>query len=458
MIALTLGELCRILEAELIQGDPGREIKGVSTDSRRVCGGEVFFALKGERFDGHDYVEEALARGAVAAVVARLPSAVKGPLLKVPDTLEALQALAAYHRQRIFRGELIGVTGSSGKTTTKNLVAQVLEAKFRVCKTPGNLNNEIGLPLTLLQLTPQHQMAVVEMAMRGLGEIAALCRLSRPTVGIITNIGTAHLGRLGSIANIARAKGELVEALPPEGLAVLNGDDPWCRRLAQNTRARVVFYGIGETAAVQARDIKALGREGTEFRAVFPRGEVMVRLPVPGLHNVLNSLAAMATGYCLGVDPEDMALRLASWPRESMRQEFLPGPRSSYIYNDAYNANPESTAAALEVVAQLPGRKVAVLGDMLELGDRAPEFHRRIGRAAAEAGVSLLLTVGELAREIARGAREAGMAPDRVFSFSGPREAGAFLARHLAPGDVVLLKGSRAVGMEQVLEVLEEVE
>ncbi|HBT48136.1 MAG TPA: UDP-N-acetylmuramoyl-tripeptide--D-alanyl-D-alanine ligase [Peptococcaceae bacterium] len=458
MIALTLAELCRILGAELIQGDPGRKIKGVSTDSRRVGRGELFFALKGERFDGHDYVEEALARGAAAAVVSRLPSGVTGPLLKVSDTLEALQALAAHHRASAFRGELIGVTGSSGKTTTKNLVAQVLEAKFKVCKTPGNLNNEIGLPLTLLQLTSEHEVAVLEMAMRGLGEIAALCRLARPTVGIITNIGTAHLGRLGSVDNIARAKGELLEALPAEGLAVLNGDDPWCLRLARNTRARVILYGTGEEAEVRAREVRALGREGTEFRAVFPRGEVRVRLPVPGLHNVLNSLAAMATGYCLGVEPEAMAGRLASWPRESMRQEFLSGPRGSYIYNDAYNANPESMAAALRVIAQLPGRKVAVLGDMLELGDRAPEFHRGIGRAAVEAGVSLLLTVGELAREIARGAKEAGMAPDRVFSFKDPREAGSFLACRLAAGDVVLLKGSRAVGMEQVLEVLEEVE
>ncbi|MGI9951149.1 UDP-N-acetylmuramoyl-tripeptide--D-alanyl-D-alanine ligase [Moorellaceae bacterium AZ2] len=458
MISLTLGELCNILRAELIQGDPEQRANGVSTDSRRICGGEVFFALKGERFDGHDYVDQALDRGAVAAVVARLPSPVKGALIRVPDTLEALQTLAAYHRQKIFRGELIGVTGSSGKTTTKNLVAQVLEANFKVWKTPGNLNNEIGLPLTLLQLTPEHQVAVVEMAMRGLGEIAALCRMARPTGGIITNIGTAHLGRLGSIANIARAKGELVEALPPEGFAVMNGDDPWCRRLAQNTRARVVFYGTGESSAVQARDIKALGREGTEFKAVFPEGEVMVHLPVPGLHNVLNSLAAMATGYCLGVGPEDMARRLTSWPKESMRQEFLPGPRGSYIYNDAYNANPESTTAALQVIAQLPGRKVAVLGDMLELGARAPEFHRRVGRAAAEAGVSLLLTVGEMAREIAQGARAAGMTAGQVFSFADPREAGTFLARHLAEGDVVLLKGSRAMSMEQVLEVLEEVE
>lgn len=456
---LKVGELCQVLQGELIQGDPEVRIQGVSTDSRRIRGGEVFFALRGERFDGHDFVAQALAAGARAAVVARRPwPPVSGALIRVRNTLEALQALASYHRQKVFKGELIGITGSSGKTTTKNLVAQVLEAKFKVLKTPGNFNNEIGLPLTLLQLTAEHQVAVVEMAMRGLGEIAALCRVARPTAGIITNIGTAHLGRLGSVANIARAKGELLAALPPEGLAVLNGDDPWCRRLAENLQVRVVFYGTEKPATVYGTDIKFQGRQGTEFKAVFPEKTVTVRLPVPGKHNVLNSLAALATGYWLGVAPEVMAERLARWPSESLRQEFLPGPRGSLIYNDAYNANPESTLAALAVLAQLPGRKVAVLGDMLELGTSAPEFHRRVGGAAAEAGVALLVTVGELAREMAAGAREAGLPDSQVFSFAHPRDAALFLAGILSPGDVVLLKGSRAVGLEQVLEELKEVE
>lgn len=459
MLSLTLAELCRIVGGRLLQGDPGTAVQGVSTDSRRTGEGEVFFALRGPRFDGHDFVAEALSRGARAAVVARRPAApAEGALILVDDTLRALQALAGYHRQKVFPGELIGITGSSGKTTTKNLVAQVLEAKFKVLKTPGNFNNEIGLPLTLLQLTPEHQVAVVEMAMRGRGEIAALCRVARPTAGLITNIGTAHLGRLGSVENIARAKGELLAALPAEGWAVLNGDDEWCRRLAEELQVRAVFYGIEQPATVYARDISFRGWQGTEFKAVFPERTVTVRLPVLGKHNVLNSLAALATGYFLGIEAEAMAERLAQWPRESLRQEFLAGPRGSWIYNDAYNANPESTLAALSVLSQLPGRKVAVLGDMLELGAGAAGLHRKVGRAAAAAGVSLLVTVGDLAREMAEGAREAGLPADRVFSFGEPREAALFLAAVLGPGDVVLLKGSRAVGMEQILETFKEVE
>lgn len=458
MISLTLGELCRVLQGELLQGDPNIKVQGVSTDSRQVKKGEVFFALKGERFDGHDFVREALDKGAVAAIVARrLEGISQGGVIIVPDPLKALQDLALYHRRTAFKGELIGITGSSGKTTTKNLVARVLEAKFKVWKTPGNFNNEIGLPLTLLNLTPEHQVVVVEMGMRGRGEIASLCRVAQPTGGVITNIGTAHLGRLGSVENIALAKRELLESLPKGGLAVLNGDDPWCRRLAEGLPVRSVFYGLEDSASFQARDIKTKGLEGMEFVVKFPEGEAKVHLPVLGKHNVLNSLAALTLGYFLGVEIDRMVEKLLEWPAESMRQEILPGPQGSLIYNDAYNANPESTLAALEVLKEIPGRKIAVLGDMLELGEKGPELHQKVGRRAAEVGISMLVTVGELAREIAAGAVDSGMSSDKVFSFLHPREAGQFLARYLKPGDVVLLKGSRAVRLEQVLEELQEV-
>ncbi|SMB94316.1 UDP-N-acetylmuramoyl-tripeptide--D-alanyl-D-alanine ligase [Thermanaeromonas toyohensis ToBE] len=458
MISLTLGELCRVLQGELLQGDPNIKVQGVSTDSRQIKSGEVFFALKGERFDGHDFVREALAKGAIAAIVARkIEGMPQGGLIIVPDTLKALQDLALYHRRTAFKGELIGITGSSGKTTTKNLVARVLEAKFKVLKTPGNFNNEIGLPLTLLNLKPEHQVVVVEMGMRGRGEIASLCQVAQPTVGVITNIGTAHLGRLGSVENIALAKRELLESLPPGGWAVLNGDDPWCRRLAEGLPVRPVFYGFEDSATFQARDIRMKGLEGIEFVVRFPEGETKVRLPVPGKHNVLNSLAALTLGYFLGVEIDSMVEKLLEWPAESMRQEILPGPQGSLIYNDAYNANPESTLAALDVLKELPGRRIAVLGDMLELGEKGPELHQKVGRRAAEVGLSMLVTVGELAREIATGALDSGMSNTRVFSFLHPREAGQFLARHLQPGDVVLLKGSRAARLEQVLEELQEV-
>ncbi|MCG0276990.1 MAG: UDP-N-acetylmuramoyl-tripeptide--D-alanyl-D-alanine ligase [Thermanaeromonas sp.] len=458
MISFSVGDLCRVLGGELLLGEPDVKVQGISTDSRQIRGGEVFFALKGERFDGHDFVGEALAKGAVAAVVDRRVEGIgRGGLILVRDTLKALQDLALYHRQTVFKGELIGVTGSCGKTTTKNLLARVLEAKFKVWKNPGNFNNEIGLPLTLLNLKPDHQVVVVEMGMRGKGEIASLCRIARPTVGVITNIGTAHLGRLGSVENIARAKRELLEALPEGGLAVLNGDDPWCRRLAEGLPVRTVFYGFENGATVQARDMATRGLEGVEFVARFPEKEAKVHLPVPGKHNVLNSLAALTVGYILGVNIDDMVTRLQEWPVESLRQEVLPGPRGSVIYNDTYNANPESVVAALEVLKELPGRKIAVLGDMLELGEEGPELHRKVGRRAAEAGVAVLVTVGELAREIATGAIASGMPKEQVFSFLHPSEAGRFLARYLQRGDVALLKGSRAVKLEQALEELKEV-
>ncbi|WP_258359328.1 UDP-N-acetylmuramoyl-tripeptide--D-alanyl-D-alanine ligase [Moorella sulfitireducens] len=460
MLATGAGEICAAVQGRLLCGEETTPVRGVSTDSRAIKPGMLFIALKGERFDGHDFIGAALAAGAAAAVGEHFPAgamACRQPeqaLIQVENTYQALQQLAAYHRQKNFTGPLIAVTGSSGKTTTKNLVAAVLSSGMKVLKTPGNFNNEIGLPLTLLSLAPEHEAAVVEMAMRGRGEIAALCAIARPTMGIITNIGTAHLERLGSVAAIAAAKGELLAALPPEGVAILNGDDEWCRKLAATCHCRVVFYGLKSKADVMARDITVQGTRGTAFTAVLPAGEVRVQIPVPGRHNIYNTLAALAAGYSLNLAPDTMATALEIWPAEDLRQELRPGPGGCLIFNDAYNANPDSMQAALQVLAALPGRRVAVLGDMLELGPMGPALHREVGRFAAGAGLFRLVTVGELAREIAAGAVAAGMPPGRVFSCSSHGEAAGHLL-DLGAGDVVLFKGSRRAGVEQVLAIWE---
>ncbi|GEA15017.1 UDP-N-acetylmuramoyl-tripeptide--D-alanyl-D-alanine ligase [Moorella sp. E308F] len=460
MLAAKAGEICAAVQGRLVGGEVTTTVRGASTDSRSIKPGMLFIALKGERFDGHDFIGAALAAGAAAAIGEHFPAEIvagrqpEQVLIQVEDTLKALQRLAAFHRQKNFNGPLIAVTGSSGKTTTKNLVAAVLSSGMKVLKTPGNFNNEIGLPLTLLSLSPEHETAVVEMAMRGRGEIAALCAIARPTMGIITNIGTAHLERLGSVANIAAAKGELLAALPPGGVAILNGDDEWCRKLAATCPCRVIFYGIRSQADVMARDITVLGAQGTIFTAVFPEAEIRLQIPVPGLHNVYDTLAALAAGYTLNLAPDTMTAGLKNWPAENLRQEMRPGPGGCLVFNDAYNANPESMQAALQVLAALPGRKVAVLGDMRELGPMAPALHREVGRFAAGLGLFRLVTVGELAREIAAGAIAAGMPPGQVFSCASHREAVGHLL-DLGAGDVVLFKGSRLAGMEQVLAAWE---
>ncbi|MDN5346810.1 MAG: UDP-N-acetylmuramoyl-tripeptide--D-alanyl-D-alanine ligase [Clostridia bacterium] len=455
MLPLTVEDVCCGTRGRLLSGDGSLKIQGISTDTRTLKPGEVFFALKGPRFDGHDFLEIAAARGAAAAVISRRPEGAAPPaLVLVPDTLQALQSLAAWYRGR-FNLPVIGVTGSSGKTTTKDLIAAVLGRFGPVLKTPGNFNNEIGLPLTLLQLDKGYRVAVLEMAMRAPGEIAALCRLARPDIGVITNIGAAHLGRLGSKEAIARAKGELLAALPRTGLAVLNADDAWCRRLALSSPARVIFYGFSPEAEVRVRDVAASAGRDSKFGLEVGGRLWEVALPMPGRHNVLNAAAALAVAWGLGLDLDEAIPGLKEWPAEDLRQNFIAGPNGSLIFNDAYNANPDSMLAALRVLSELQGeRRLAVLGDMLELGPEAARLHFEVGEAAAGLGLAYLITVGSLARELASGARAGGMPAERIACFDDHREAAARLRELLRPGDVVLVKGSRGMAMEKVLTAL----
>jgi UDP-N-acetylmuramoyl-tripeptide--D-alanyl-D-alanine ligase len=411
--------------------------------------------------DGHWFVGDVLSRGA-AAVISRQVAVDSGQsLILVKDTLQALQALAGYYRG-LFSAPVVAVTGSTGKTTTKDLIAGVLAVGMRVLKTEGNQNNEIGLPLTLMQMNHHYDAVVLEMAMRGQGEIAALCKISQPLVGVITNIGMTHLELLGSQQAIAEAKGELLEALPLNGYAVLNGDDPWQRQLASKCRSELLFYGLGAddgpAVAVSARNIVPHGLQGTEFLLSTPLGEAPCRLPLPGRHNISNALAAAGVGSCLGLQPAQIARGLADVSLTGMRQEIKQGIGGSTIVDDTYNASPASVKAALRMLTDVTdrGRAIAVLGNMYELGPETVSGHRAVGEYAATLQIDYLITVGDLAVEIARGARDAGLSEDRISVFDDHRNVIEFLKDFIGCGDFVLVKGSRATRMEEIVAPLSE--
>lgn len=448
--------LSRVMEGKIYGHGSNSPVQQVSTDTRTLSPGSLFFALKGERFDGHDFVAQAFEKGAVGIVVskselARQYAESDKVVILVEDTLRALQLLAKSQREK-YDIPVIGITGSNGKTTTKDMVAAVLSQRYRVLKTQGNYNNEIGLPLTLLQLTPEHQAAVLEMGMRGLGEIATLSQIAQPTGGIITNIGVTHYELLGSVENIAKAKGELVESIPEHGFCLLNAEDGWSRRLSSLCRGKVIYYGFEARAQVRARDLRNT-EQGMEFVLATEQGSIFVKLPLPGEHNVLNALAAAGVGLELGLELSEIAAGLETVQLSAMRLALVPGRNDSLIINDAYNANPTSTKASLKVLAQRKKRRaIAVLGDMRELGSIEVEAHREVGRYLVDLGIDFLLTVGPLARHIAQGAIEQGMEQERIYSFARNDDAKRFLAEFLAPGDVVLIKGSRAVQMEEIVD------
>jgi UDP-N-acetylmuramoyl-tripeptide--D-alanyl-D-alanine ligase len=376
-------------------------------------------------------------------------------VLIVRDVLKALQDLAAFNRRRS-GVPVIGVTGSSGKTTTKDLIHSVLSAGFKTLKTEGNFNNELGLPLTLLRLDDSYGAAVVEMAMRGPGEIDFLCRIAAPDGAVITNIGEAHFERLGSVENIARAKGEILDHIPESGFAVLHGESPFIGREAARCRGKVLFFGEDPALDVFPREVSAQGG-GNRFTASVNGVEEEFFVPLPGRHNVVNSLSAIAVGVEMGLDLASVRKGLSGASLTAMRLEILRLDDLT-ILNDAYNANPSSTGAALQTLAELggEGRKIAVLGDMLELGEKSRQGHREVGRWALEAGVDLLAAVGSLAAHIVDGALEAGMPSAKIEHFGTAREAAVGLKKSIKPGDVILVKGSRGMKMEEFIKYLRE--
>ncbi len=430
-------------------------ISGVSTDSRTLRAGDLFVPLRGPRADGHDFITDAVRRGAAAALCARsvdgLPP--RTVLIRVDDPLRALGRLARAYR-RTLTVTVVGVTGSVGKTTTTQLCAAVLAGRFTVAATREDWNAEIGVPLTLLGLTPHHQVVVIEMAMRGPGQIAELVEIAAPSIGVVTSIGESHMEMLGSRENIALAKGELIAGLPPDGVAVLNRDDGLVVRLARLCRGRVITYGLAEPADVTASDVR-FEPEGMAFHLVAAGTRTAVRLPVWGRHNVANALAAAAVGLALGMDAEMIAAGTASWSPPKMRlQPIRLG--EILVINDAYNSSPTSMRAALDVLEEVGRgrRRIAVLGEMRELGPRSPDLHRAVGGDVARRQLASLLTVGQGAEAIGDGAAAGGMARDRIEHIATVEEAAGRLRALLRGGDVVLIKGSRALHMEDIVGAL----
>ncbi|HSV72781.1 MAG TPA: UDP-N-acetylmuramoyl-tripeptide--D-alanyl-D-alanine ligase [Chthonomonadales bacterium] len=429
---------------------PPEWASGVTTDSREARPDALFVALRGERFDGHDYVAQAASAGAVAAIVDRELASAPIPLLVTPNSLRAYQGLARWRRER-FAAPVIGITGSVGKTSTREMMACALGALGPVLQSERNENNEVGVPRTLLRLRPEHAVVVVEMGMRGRGQIAELADIARPDAAVLTNIGLSHIELVGSRDGIASAKAELLEALPPGGVAVVPADDDYAHWLVGRVRCRVVTFGVAREADFRARDVR-LGADGApEFRI----GGVTVRLRAPGAHHVANAVAAAAMACALGVSLAEAAARIEAFRPPDMRLAALEGERGVLVLDDTYNAAPDSVRAALEtlaMVASSQGRRALVfLGAMRELGEHAAEAHRHAGELAARSGAALVVAVGSGAEPIAVAAAAAGA---ESLWLPDSETAAARALDLIQPGDIVLAKGSRAIAMERVVRAL----
>jgi UDP-N-acetylmuramoyl-tripeptide--D-alanyl-D-alanine ligase len=447
---LTLAKIAEFISAT---GDFVRDenVIGYSIDSRTVGPEQLFFAVKGERLDGHDFVEQALEKGATSAVVRKDQLgrySGKTKLLAVEDTLVALQILATAVR-KLWGKPLIAVTGSAGKTTTKEAIAHVLKSRFRVMKSEGNFNNHFGLPLMLLKLEPEHDLAVIEMGMSHAGEIRQLAKIAQPDIGVVTNVAAVHLEFFDSLAGIARAKYELVESLPASGTAVLNADDEYVSQFGRDFKGKVLLYGTRENASVRAERIQSKGAEGTEFDVVVGNARQHAVVPLVGEHNVLNALAAVAVGLESGLKPSQAVSALATLAPAEKRGQVLHMGNITVI-NDCYNSNPKALEAMVDALAFMPAkRRVVVAGEMLELGPAGEEMHRSAGQHIAEKKIDVLLGVRGLAEAMVDAAKQSGT---RASFLSSPEQAGEWLARETRDGDVVLLKASRGVKLERALE------
>ncbi len=429
-------------------------VRGISTDSRTIRPGELFVPLRGPKYDGHDFLLRALQNGAAACLSEEVIAGLKVPVIQVEDSLRALGDLAAAHR-RNYQGPLVAVTGSSGKTTTKEMLAAILERTAPGLKSAGNFNNLVGVPLTLFGLRPEeHRWAVIEMGMSARGEIARLAEIAAPTLGLITNIGPAHLETLHGLDGVARAKGELFAALQPGAVAVINADDPRVLALPVANGVHRLLYGLSGEAEVRAEAVVARGRQ-VRFRLCVGDRSARVVLPVAGRFNVSNALAAAAVARALGVPFDTIVAGLCGFRPLQGRMQLCPLASGALLLKDDYNANPLSMGAALEALDQLDGegRRIAVLGDMFELGDESHRLHREVGARAAR-HCDLLLLLGDMAGVMADGARAAGLAPRRIRIATDHEEAAACLARVLRTGDRVLVKGSRGMRMERIADRL----
>jgi len=455
METLTCQEILQAVNGTLLSGDINTVFGNVCTDSRSVKEGDIFVPLVGEKFDGHDYILSSLEKGALGSLTQKdTEISSDRVLIKVPDTLKALRDLAAYYRQK-FSIPFVGITGSVGKTSTKEMVASVLQRVFKVHKTQGNFNNEIGVPLTVFGLDRSHEACVVEMGMSGFGEISRLTSIVKPDIAIITNIGLSHIEKLGSKNNILKAKMEILEGLNEKGLVILNGDDSLLYGLKGLLNFRTVFYGLDEGMDYHGYNVVSLGEQGSTFNINIGNREYTVKIPVPGLHNIYNALAGIAAGIELGISPDEIIKGIGDFSPGKMRLNIIKH-NGLKIINDVYNASPQSMEAAIDVLKDISegGRTIAVLGDMLELGEISKKAHFDVGKYAVTKGIDFVAAVGEYRNNIADGAVDAGAGKDNVFVFKNNTEAASFLKEFVKPGDVLLVKGSRGMKMEEIVNML----
>ncbi|NSW58056.1 MAG: UDP-N-acetylmuramoyl-tripeptide--D-alanyl-D-alanine ligase [Armatimonadetes bacterium] len=449
----SLQQIADACKGVLLDADPETKVRNVTTDTRELVAGDLFVALVGEKHNGHDYVARAMELGAVAAVVSR-SNELASPRIVVEDTLRAYGEIGGLARNDA-TATVIAITGSAGKTTTKDMTGTIAHLAGPSLVTPATENNEVGVPRLLLRLTPEHRYCVAELAMRGPGEIGYLARICRPHIGVITNIGDAHVGRLGSREAIAQAKGELLAALQPDGVAVLNADDFFYGLYTQLAPCKVFSFGLGDARDselhVTATDVRAQGVEPARFRLVLGDASFPVALRVPGIHNVRNALASAAAALAAGIEAGTIVAGLEDYEGSRMRSQVVKAPSGLTIINDAYNASPLSTPQALDMLGQCSGRRVFVFGDMLELGVESEAAHREIGRLAARRGVDWLITVGP---DAAFAAQEADLAGVQANTVETVEEALELLRGALEPGDTVLVKASRGMALERIVEGL----
>lgn len=462
MEVLTCAEILNAVNGELLRGSSSTIFGNISTDSRKIESGDLFVPLVGQNFDGHDYIESSFEKGAWGCILSKYHENILNNidngkvLIKVDDTLKALREIATYYRSK-FNIPFTGITGSVGKTSTKDMVSSVVSKKYNVLKTEGNFNNEIGVPLTVFRLSNSHEGAVLEMGMSGFGEISRLTSIIKPDIAIITNIGVSHIENLGSKNNILKAKMEILEGLSGSGLVILNGDDSLLYGVKDQINFRKVYYGLSDGLEYKAYNIVSKGEEGTEFSILLGEKEYYVFVPSPGIHNVYNALAAIATGMELQIPPQKIVEGIRDFVPSKMRLH-ITDHNGIKIINDAYNASPQSMEAAINVLCDIGKgkRTFAVLGDMLELGHISLDAHTQIGGYAAKIGCSFIVCVGENGRYIYQGALDNGVPQNRVFHFSDTKSASDFLKGILNTGDVVLVKGSRGMKMESIVSSISE--
>lgn len=457
MTELRLDQTCRMMGGTILQGAPSQSFQRFNIDSRLTEPGELFFALVSDR-DGHEFIPDAAARGASGAVISLeiKPPNSRFALVSVKNTLTALQELA---RKVLAEQDarVIGITGSAGKTTTKEFTAALLSKHYRVLKSKGNFNNHIGLPLSLLELHPSHNAVVLEMGMSAPGEIEVLTRISPPDIAVITNVHPVHLEFFDGIEQIALAKKEILTGMKPEGVAVLNGDNLLLRKIAQEFKGKVLFFGLGEQCPIRAREIRRSGLHGLSFQLVYGSERMRIMLPFFAESTLYNFLAAAAVAYIMGVPLPDIPALTAELKPFSHRGEILRLKSNIIVVDDSYNSNPAALESALKSLPKpMSGRKVAVLGDMLELGPKAIDFHKRAGKQVAACGFDLLITVGPLSKHMAEAARKAGMKPGQVHMYKDGEEAAHKIWLLLDPGDLVLVKGSHGIKTDRIVTQLKK--